>query len=211
MPPLDSPMHVRMLDAAHASGEVEELGVYGLQWGNPQVRPDLRHIRDRFIAPYINPDHVAVEIGPGGGRWTRYMLGFATLYAVDYHDRLLTELAGNYRAPHLRLIKNSGSDFPGIPENSVDYIFSCGVFVHLDIDIIEAYFRNMRRILKASGCAVIQYSDKNKEVARRHGSDFSDTTPEVIRPLVIRCGFGILEEDTTTLRHSSVVRCQRAP
>jgi cyclopropane fatty-acyl-phospholipid synthase-like methyltransferase len=106
----------------------------------------------------------------------------------------------------LQLIRNSGTDFPSILDRSVDYIFSFGVFVHLDIDIIERYLNNMRRVMKTSGCAVIQYSDKNKEEAKKAGRGFADTTPEVIRPLVIKCGHRILEEDTVTLWHSSIIR-----
>ena len=84
--------------------------------------------------------------------------------------------------------------------------------VHLDIDVIEAYFRSMHRILKPSGCAVIQYSDKNKEAARKYGQGFaSDTTPEIIRPLVVGCGHRILEEDITTVWHSSIVRFAPIP
>ena len=38
----------------------------------------------------------AVEIGPGGGRWTRYLLGFKSIYAVDYHDEVLREFAKTF-------------------------------------------------------------------------------------------------------------------
>ena len=117
----------------------------------------------------------------------------------------------SYRAPHLSTLRNNGTDFPGIADASVDFVFSFGVFVHLDIDVIEAYFRSMHRILKPSGCAVIQYSDKNKEAARKYGQGFSDTTPEIIRPLVIGCGHRILEEDITTVWHSSIVRFAPIP
>ena len=211
MPKLDSPMHVTMLKTARTVGQIERDGIYGLQWGDPQTHPALRWVRDHYLLPYVNPDHSAVEIGPGGGRWTRYLLGFGQLCAVDYHQELLDELLRNYRAPHLSTLRNNGTDFPGIPDASVDFVFSFGVFVHLDIDLIEAYFRSIHRIMKRGGCALIQYSDKNKEVARKHSQAFSDTTPETIRPLVIGCGHRILEDDTTTMWHSSIVRFAPIP
>jgi len=34
----------------------------------------------------------AVEIGPGGGRWTRYLLGFKSIYA----DEVLREFAKTF-------------------------------------------------------------------------------------------------------------------
>ena len=171
MPKLGSPMHVAMLQTARKNGQIERDGLYGLQWGDPQTNPALHWVRDHYLLPYVNPDHSAVEIGPGGGRWTRYLLGFGQLCTVDYHQELLDELQRNYRAPHLSTLRNNGTDFPGIPDASVDFVFSFGVFVHLDIDVIEAYFRSIHRILKPSGCAMIQYADQNKEEARKYGRD----------------------------------------
>ncbi len=206
MPTLDSPMHLEMLHKARAAGQITRDGLYGLDWGDPQAVLPLRRIRDQFLLPYVNPDHKAIEIGPGGGRWTRYLLGFGHLYGVDYHQELLDELGASFKAPHLQLVLNRGTDFPGIPDLSIDFIFSFGVFVHLDAGVIEAYLENMRRVLKPSGCATIQYSDKNKDAARKIGKGFADTNPEIIRNLVTRTGYRILEEDLTTLWHSSVIR-----
>jgi hypothetical protein len=112
MPTLDSTMHVEMLHAARTAGQIGRDGIYGLNWGDPQVLPPLRQVRDRFLLPYVNPDHSAIEIGPGGGRWTRYLLGFGRLYGVDYHQELLDELAGSFKAPHLLPILNNGAGSP---------------------------------------------------------------------------------------------------
>jgi len=72
--------------------EIFSKDIYGLGWGDPDVIPPLRFIRDQYVFPYVNAEHNAVEIGPGGGRWTRYLLGFGKLYVVDYHSELLKEL-----------------------------------------------------------------------------------------------------------------------
>jgi cyclopropane fatty-acyl-phospholipid synthase-like methyltransferase len=180
--------------------------VYGLQWGDPQINIKLRHIRDHFVLPYVHPDKTAVEIGAGGGRWTRYLLGFGQLVSVDLHQELLDELASSFRAPQLKLVKNSGTDFPGVADQSVDYIFTFGCFVHLELPSIGAYFDEFKRVLKPGGIAVVQYSDKTKELARRIGADFAETTPDTVRPEVIRRGFIVYEEDLTTLPHSSLIR-----
>jgi len=133
------------------------------------------------------------------------MLSCLNLFAVDYHQELLDELAKNFRAPGLRLIRNDGTDFPGIPDRCVDFLFTFGVFVHLETSIIGAYLGQMKRILKPSGCAVIQYSDKTK-LAAQQDPTFSENRPEVMRAMLVAHGYKILEEDTHTLWHSSVVR-----
>jgi cyclopropane fatty-acyl-phospholipid synthase-like methyltransferase len=192
----------RLLSSVRRRGAGEDL--YGLQWGDPETRPGLRAVRDTFLLPYVNAEHTALEIGPGGGRWTRYMLDFKKLFVVDYYDELLAELRKNFVRPNMVFIKNNGTDFPGVPDKSVDYLFSFGVFVHLDLDLIEGYLSNIRSILKPGGNAVIQYADKTKEQARKNPA-FSDNTPDKMRAMVTAAGYEILEEDTS-LWHSAVVR-----
>jgi hypothetical protein len=55
---------------------------------------------------------------------------------------------------------------------------------------------------------VIHYSDKSKIMAQLK-SGFSDNTPERMRGMVLGAGFRILEEDLTTMWHSSIIRFSR--
>lgn len=182
--------------------------IYGMEWGDPDVVDPLKFIRDHFVVPNVKPDHVAVEIGPGGGRWTRYLLGFRKLYVVDYYSELLEELKKNFHEPNMVFIKNNGTDFPSIAAGSVDFVFSFGTFVHLDMPIIDAYLDNIKPLLKPGANVVLQYSDKNKRMAQDNQS-FSHNTPELMRQHVVDRGYKILDEDVTTLWHSSVIQfCQ---
>ena len=211
MPKLTHPMHLDMLqNFKHRKGHCAKLqlpedAIYGIQWGNPDTEPHLQHVRDHYLLKYVAEEHAAIEIGPGGGRWTKYMLGFGKLYCVDYHQDLLDELRRTYDLPNMVFIRNHGTDFPGIPVESIDFLFSFGVFVHLDIDIIGAYLVNMMPLLKRSASVVIQYSDKRKARARRN-SGFSENNPDMMRTVVNAAGYRVLEEDLDSLPHSSVIR-----
>jgi len=216
MPDLNAPLHLYMLSRARREDSFSkrilrafrELSrpLYGLEWGDPEIVSPLNFIKERYVLPYVNGQHKAVEIGPGGGRWTRYLLGFETLYAVDYHQELLDELKRNFgRRRNIRFVKNNGTDFPGIDKNSIDYLFSFGTFVHLDFHLIEAYLNTIRSIIKPAANVVIQYSDKTKIMAQIN-EGFADNTPEKMRDAVHQAGYRIIEEDTTTLWHSSVIR-----
>jgi hypothetical protein len=180
-------------------------GIYGLEWGDPELVEPLRFIRDRYLLPYVNNNDCAVEIGPGGGRWTRYMFGFKKLYVVDYYPELLAEMKRNFKRSNLEFVKNNGTDFPGINDHSIDYLFSFGTFVHLDTDLVAEYLSNMKRILKAGANVVIHYSDKTKIMAQINDG-FSDNTPERMRSLVLDAGYKICEEDLTSMWHSSIIR-----
>jgi hypothetical protein len=217
MPTLDTPLHLDM----HRDGKQRRsfskrlkqsfkvlLGrgeIYGLHWGDPDESPPLAYVRDHFLMPYINPDVTVVEIGPGGGRWTRYMIGAKRIYAVDYHQELLDELKSHFNLPNVMLIKNNGNDFPGVASQAIDLVFSFGVFVHLDVEIINGYLRNIKPLLKANSNVIIQYSDKTKPLGRSN-TGFSENDPEKMRKLVLSHGYTIYEEDIQTLWHSALIR-----
>ncbi len=222
MPGLDTKIHIDMLSDFKRRNflplrvlralkrSILDPQIYGLEWGDPEVVAPLGFVRDRYLLPYVKPDHVALEIGPGGGRWTRYMLDFSKVYIIDFHQELLDQLKKSYRNDNLVFIKNSGSDFPGVPDNSVDFVFSFGVFVHLDEELIRAYLAEMRRVLKPGGNGLLQFADKTKIMAKDNPG-FSDNNPEKMRGMLHDAGFVVVEEDNDTMWHSGIVRFQPAP
>jgi SAM-dependent methyltransferase len=218
MPDLDTSLHVDMLKHSRRerylpfrllraiSREFRYGGLYGLEWGDPEVVEPLRFIRDRFVLPYIRRDQKAVEIGPGGGRWTRYLQHFGTLYAVDFYEPVLEELRRHFRRRrNIKFLKNNGTDFPGVTPQSIDFVFSFGTFVHLDFHLIGAYLDQIRVIIKPGSNVVIHYADKTKIMGKLNAG-FSENTPERMREAVTSRGYRILEEDTTTMWHSSIIR-----
>jgi len=208
MPSLTSKIHVKMLASAHRRGTTSEQKIYGIEWGDPDKDWALKLVREQFLKPFIDPSQRALEIGPGGGRWTRYLLSFREVVVVDKHRELLDELQSKFHLPHLIPVLNNGTDFPGVEPDSVDFVFSFGVFVHLDPWIIEAYLKALRTIVRPSANVVIQYSDMRKKGARKQ-SGFSDNDPERMRKMVDTAGFTILEENVTALFHSAIMRFRR--
>jgi SAM-dependent methyltransferase len=205
VPSLNTKLHVEMLEHARREGQPTRDGLYGLQWGDPNTYPPLLPIRDHWLFPHVRPDGTALEIGPGGGRWTRYLLAFRRLYVVEYYPELLAEFRKNFRQSHIVAVLNNGTDFPGVPNHSVDFVFSFGVFVHLDIDLIESYLANLHRIVHPGTQVVLHYSDKDKPLAKENVG-FSDNDPRRMRKLVLEAGFRILEEDNTSLDSSAIMR-----
>jgi SAM-dependent methyltransferase len=217
MPALSTDLHTRMFRdskrkyslprrLARAIVRAMQDETYGREWGVIDDVPPLRFFVSRWIKPYVDPNHVAIEIGPGGGRWTEHLLGFGKLYLVDYYEELLDEIKRVTRKQkNVVYIKNNGFDFPGIPDDSVDYCFSFGVFVHLDFDIIESYLDHMFRVLKPGGNIVLQFSDKRKIMAKENDG-FADNDPARMRSAILARGFDISEEDDSLLWHSSLVR-----
>jgi SAM-dependent methyltransferase len=197
----------RMLSVAELESRFHHVPTpetYGLQWGDPDLVAPLQFIKNYYLLPLITPYRIAVEIGPGGGRWTRYLAHMRCVYAVDYHQALLDELAKNFDRPNIVRIRNNGTDFPGVPDGVADLVFSFDAFVHFDLPIIERYLIEMRRILKPTGVVFLHYSDKGKIMAARNPA-FAENDPDTMRSLVTKCGYSIAQEDTTTMWHSSII------
>ena len=57
-----------------------------------------------------------------------------------------------------------------IKDNSIDYIWSYDVFVHINPTDIEKYIKDISRILKPEGYAIIHHSGKYSKLKTREKS-----------------------------------------
>ena len=89
----------------------------------------------------------------------------------------------------------------------MDYVFSFGTFVHLDPPIIEGYLNNLRPLLTPGATIVLQYADKEKEMAAQN-EGFAMTTRAIMTDMVKTAGYVVVEEDNSSLPHSNVIRFQ---
>lgn len=199
MPDLKTELHINMLN--HAKNKYNNSKYYGEHWGNPEKNEQLNYIKQNFILPHINKESVALEIGCGGGRWTQYLMNCKKIYVVDYYEEMFSELDNFIESNKIIKIKNNGNDFPNIPQNSIDFLFSFGTFVHLDIDIIFEYMSNITKIMKPDSKIFIQYSNKYKEKARQN-KGFSINNHKIMECITYFLGYEILEF-YDELEHSS--------
>jgi SAM-dependent methyltransferase len=116
---------------------------------------------DDVLERLIPDRSVLLEIGPGAGRWSRALLPRATrLILVDVSSRALelcrAEFAG---ATNVEYVLSAGSDLPGVASNSVDAVWSFDVFVHIAPADQAGYLREISRVLRSGGVAVIHHAD----------------------------------------------------
>lgn len=188
-------------------------GYYGRQWGDPEsdtVQPgvpgDLRAVVETYIRPYVPAGGTVLEIGPGGGRWTKYLLPAGRLILVDLNADFLPYLKRRFpdHQHKFEWYQTAGAELDGIPDRSVDFVFTFGTFVHLEPDDICRYLGGIRRVLRDEGTAVVQYADKTKPNARANPS-FSETTPALMAGFAARHGLTVREQNTTLLDHSAII------
>lgn len=109
------------------------------------------------LYPFFNSFHTALEVGPGGGVFTKRMIGmFDFVTAIDVIK--MPEQFKKY--PNFKFIElpDQSYNLPGIPYNSIDFCFCYNVFCHLSNTALLEYIRSARRVLKLGGNFVFMLS-----------------------------------------------------
>lgn len=136
-----------------------------LGWIKP--KPVLEEVFYPVLETISKP--VLLELGPGTGRWTRYILEKAKqlksneYYLIDHASWMLDFLDTYFKKePIVRIFKNDGMTIP--VENSViDIVFTQGVFIELKPASIYLYAKEFSRILKPGGYCVLDYFNCDSE------------------------------------------------
>jgi SAM-dependent methyltransferase len=176
---------------------------------------------DRVVfAPFLETNDVMLEIGPGGGRFTELLLPKCRrLIAVDTSPTMLDLLRERFGADApIEYRLGDGLGLAGVADSSVDAAFSYGVFVHLQHWDTYNYLRELHRVLKPGGKAIIQHANTFSELGwkvflnevpkqlNRHKLPFTFTlnSPEIMRELARRAGLDPVEAVTDVVRRDCI-------
>ncbi len=113
---------------------------------------------ERLIRPLLTPDSVVLEIGPGSGRITGRVLPHCReLHAVEISSEMIAALQRRLGSPPgLHVVKVQDVDLSMFADDTFDAAYSIGVFVHLQMEDIFRYLRELRRVLKPQAAFVIE-------------------------------------------------------
>ena len=162
------------------------------------IEPDAwKHtIINEVMLKYIKGESTILEIGPGAGRWTETLASMAdSLILVDISKKCLDlckERFQNY--DNIKYVLTKGTlDF--IQDNSIDYIWSYDVFVHINPTDIRSYLHDIQRILKPQGYSIIHHSGQYDTKTREKGFR-SFMTRELFASYVNENGMKLIEQSS---------------
>lgn len=112
------------------------------------------------LVPFYNQDHIALEIGCGIGFWVnKYLVpNFREVIALD----LLPDPGFKSKKVHYIEVPDRNYECFGVSDNSVDFVWSFGLFCHLPLECVEKYLRNVLRVLKPKGRAALYFSNTER-------------------------------------------------
>jgi SAM-dependent methyltransferase len=107
------------------------------------------------------PAHMVLEIAPGYGRWTQFLLPQCGAYVgVDLAERCVQACRERFAAEaHAVFDVNDGLTLPMVPDESADLVFSFDSLVHVEDDVIGSYLQECRRVLSPDGVALVHHSN----------------------------------------------------
>jgi ubiquinone/menaquinone biosynthesis C-methylase UbiE len=112
------------------------------------------------IYHYVPAAHV-LEIAPGHGRWTQFLLSHASkLSVIDLSEKCIDYCKDRFAAHnHLSYHVNNGRSLGQIEDGSVDFVFSFDSLVHAEMDVMRDYLKEIKRVLGPGGTAVLHHSN----------------------------------------------------
>src|SRR5437588_8458413 len=121
------------------------------QW-HSSLRPRLR--------PLL-PASTILEIAPGYGRWTKYLIECCDRYiGVDLSAQGVEACRRRFAdVEHAEFHVNDGRSLTMIDDASIDLAFSFDSLVHVEEDVIGAYLDELARVFAVDGVAFLHHSN----------------------------------------------------
>lgn len=143
------------------------------------------------LQKFIPEGRRVLEIGPGGGRWTGELIKRSSAFtAVDISESCIELCREKFGADaRARFMVGNGSDLSGVPDGSVDAIWSFDVFVHINQAEVESYADEFRRIMTPGAIGVIHHGS----VGGTLGGWRSNITHDAMLKLLKDRGFEIVD------------------
>ncbi len=152
---------------------------------------------NEMMLKYIKKNSTILEVGPGGGRWTKILYPYAkTLILADVSERCLEVCKKSFESSTNIQYYLVNDRLSTIKENSIDFIWSYDVFVHINPSDIRKYIEDFYRILKIDGIAIVHHPGSYTDEAFARGQGFrSMIDKQKFAELVKDCKMTVLEQN----------------
>lgn len=126
---------------------------YWTELGKERILGDYAFIKEYMQKNII--DKTVIDLGSLTGIWTARMLDAKKIWCVDLNETGFKFIQKKMDTSKISFYKTKGDELLGIPDNSVDFIFSMDTLVRAPKSAIEAYFSEFNRVLKEGGKTII--------------------------------------------------------
>lgn len=123
------------------------------------------------IMPRIHafiPAENILEIAPGFGRWTQYLKELCrNLTVVDLNANCIKSCQERFASSsNIKYYVNDGTSLEMVPDNSIDFAFSFDSLVHVELEVLEVYVKQLARKLTPNGVGFFHHSNIGEYLGR---------------------------------------------
>ena len=149
-------------------------------------------VLNSILRPNVPRGSTVLEIGSGAGRWSEELQRRAAfLIGIDISEAAVRHCRRRFAAcANAEFKVGNGSDLSGIPEQSVDAVWSFDVFVHINQEQWRSYAAEILRVLKPGGVGILHHGT----VGGRAGGWRSDVTAEAAVAILSGAGLAVTDQ-----------------
>jgi len=157
------------------------------------------------------PARRILEIAPGFGRWTRYLLPLCEDYVgIDLSDKCTAACQKRFAgARHAQFITNDGRSLEAAKDQSFDLVFSFDSLVHAEYDVLAFYIPQIIDKLSSAGVAFIHHSNLltyNRTIGQPHGRGLT-VSADAVADLVYRASGTVLVQKIVNWGGEHLIDC----
>lgn len=159
--------------------------------------PGIEDIIKARIGQYVSWETPGLEIGPGDGKWTKFLVAQDPLYLVDVNQEFLDSTAAKFDRVYqarLRRYLIKGVDLRELPKNQMGFVFSWNTFNYFTLGMIEQYLTEIKKVMRPGGVLMFSYNNcdlyKSVDMFERNFMTFVPST-ELIK-VSSRIGFELI-------------------
>ncbi len=210
----DSVIYKQKLQWAHAVNSHNKKKLYGYEYGDPNSSyatadgyshlGNYKKIKNKFILKFLNNEKTILEIGSLEGKWTQFFLKAKKVICVDIIKDGFKKFIKKFPKSNIEFYHTKGYELSGIPDKSVDIVFSMDSLMRSGVDIIEKYISESYRVIKDDGkiCLHLPCSSQAGSIQR----NFVELSIENINQICLKNNIIDFEIDTDTIRHGVLLK-----
>tara|TARA_R110000823_G_scaffold207786_1_gene338302 strand:- start:3733 stop:4677 length:945 start_codon:yes stop_codon:yes gene_type:complete len=108
---------------------------------------------------HVSWDHSGAYFGLRHTEWLHDMVMFHPLYLMDHHPSFIEEATKPYNSTYQSRLRKYVIDKDKLPDNSIGFIFSWGLFDKMTLDIIEHHLETLYKAMSPGGVLLMNYNN----------------------------------------------------
>lgn len=147
------------------------------------------------VENYLKGD--VLEIAPGFGRITKYLKDKSDKLSIVDLNQLCIDKCKEKFGDDIEYYVNDGKSLVMFENSSKDFIFSWDSFVHMNDEVIKEYLKEIYRVLKPDGYAVIHHSylSGGQKESFKNLSGRSNMNPDLFKTLAEEQSLKVIKQE----------------